>query len=69
MRPEKVKEKAAEIIEQGQRPSVIQLSQELGYNPTDVHRCLNILEKRNEVETYTQEALGQKNRLVGIKRN
>ena len=68
MRPEKVKEKAQELIDQGQKPSAVLLAQELEYNPSDIHRCLNILERRNEVETYTQEALGQKNRLVGIKR-
>ena len=68
MRPEKVKQKARELIDEGQKPSAILLAQQLEFAPSDVHRCLNILERRGEVETYTKEALGAKHRLVGVNR-
>lgn len=57
------------MIEKGQKPSATLLAQELNFAQTDVHRCLNILEQRGEVETYTKEALGTKHRLVGVNRN
>lgn len=68
MREKKLKQKASEMIEDGQKPSATLLAEELDYSSPDVHRCLNILEKKGEVETYTKEVLGQKHRMVGVKR-
>lgn len=68
MRSEKVKEKAQEIIKEGNKPSARVLSDQLGFSEPDVHRCLNSLEKKGEIQTYTKEVFGQKHRLVGVKR-
>lgn len=68
MRHEKVKQKAREIIDEGRKPSAEALSHELDYSIPDIHRCLNSLEKNGEVETYTREVLGQKKRMIGVKR-
>jgi len=68
MRKERVKEKAREIVEDGKKPSATLLAEELGYTLPDVHRCLNSLEKQGEIETYTKEVFGSRNRLVGVKR-
>ena len=68
MRSEKVKEKAQEIIREGNKPSVRLVSEELGFSQPDVHRCLNSLEKKGEVKTYTKEVFGQKHRLIGVNR-
>jgi DNA-binding IclR family transcriptional regulator len=64
----RVKERASEMIEEGQKPSAERISQETGMSIHDVHRCLNHLERNGEVETYTKESLGQKMRMIGIKR-
>lgn len=55
-------------MDSGSRPSTELLAQELGFPEADVHRCLNVLERRGEVRTYTQEVLGVKHRLVGVNR-
>lgn len=68
MRVEKVKQKAIDIVENGEKPSVTRLSRELGFHESDVHRCLNSLEKQGEVKTYTREVLGQKHRMIGVNR-
>ena len=68
MRSEKVKEKAREIIKEGNKPSAKILAEKLGFSEPDVHRCLNSLEKKGEVQTYKKEVFGQKHRLVGVKR-
>jgi DNA-binding MarR family transcriptional regulator len=68
MRTEKVKEKAQDIIKEGNKPSAKVLSDQLGYSEPDVHRCLNSLEKKGEIETYTKEVFGRRHRLIGVKR-
>lgn len=68
MRTEKVKQKAQQIIKQGKKPSARLVSDHLGFSEPDVHRCLNALEKKGEVQTYTKEVFGQKHRLIGVKR-
>ena len=68
-RAEKVRKKAEEIIENGERPSATRISQELEFGAPDVHRCLNYLEKNKEVETYRRKVLGKDYRMVGVKRN
>lgn len=68
MRTEKLKEKAEELIEEGRKPSVQLLRQELNWVEEDVHSCLNALEKKGEVKTYTKKFLGRKIRLVSVKR-
>lgn len=68
MRKQKVLETARDLIEEGRKPSVEALSEELGFHPADVHRCLNALEKEKKVETYSREVLGNKVRMVGVKR-
>lgn len=68
-REEKVKDKAREKIEDGRRPSARLIAEELGWSEPDVHRCLNILESRNEVQSYRKEVMkGEKMRMVGLKR-
>lgn len=69
MRSEKVKEKAQEIIQEGNKPSAKILAEKLDFSEPDVHRCLNSLEKKGEVQTYKKEVFGQKHRLVGVKRS
>jgi DNA-binding MarR family transcriptional regulator len=68
MRTEKVKEKAQDIIKEGNKPSAKVLSDQLGYSEPDVHRCLNSLEKKGEIETYTKQVFGRRHRLIGVKR-
>lgn len=68
MRAEKVKQKAREIVDQGRKPSALLLAEELEFTEPDVHRCLNSLEKKGEVETYSKEVFGRKHRMVGVKR-
>jgi DNA-binding transcriptional regulator YhcF (GntR family) len=68
-RQRKVKQKAREVIENGKRPSARLLAEELEWSEADVHRCLNILEKRGEVESYRKEVMkGKKMRMVGLNR-
>lgn len=68
MRPEKVKEQAQKIIREGNKPSARLIAEKLDFTEPDVHRCLNSLEKKGEVQTYKKEVFGQKHRLVGVKR-
>lgn len=68
MRAEKVKQKAREIVDQGRKPSALLLAEELEFTEPDIHRCLNSLEKKGEVETYSKEVFGRKHRMVGVKR-
>lgn len=68
MRKEKVLEAAKELIDRGEKPSVEKISAELEFHPSDVHRCLNALEKQKKVETYSREVFGNKMRYVGVKR-
>jgi DNA-binding Lrp family transcriptional regulator len=68
MRSEKVKQMAQQIIKDGNKPSARVISDQLGFSEPDVHRCLNSLEKKGEVKTYTKEVFGQKHRLVGVNR-
>lgn len=67
-RKQKVLETAEELIEDGRKPSAKAVSQELSWAEEDVHRCLNLLEKKGEVETYPREALGMKMRMVSVYR-
>lgn len=67
-RQEKVKQKSKELIDQGIKPSATTIAQELQWTTNDVHRCLNILEKNQEIQTYTKEVFGAKNRFVSVKR-
>ncbi len=68
-RATKVRKKAEEIIEKGEKPSATRISQELEFGTPDVHRCLNYLEKNKEIETYRRKVLGKDYRMVGVKRN
>lgn len=68
MRKQEVLQKARETIEEGRKPSVESLSSELEYHPAGIHRCLNALEKEDQVETYSREVLGRKIRMVAVKR-
>jgi len=67
-RKQKVKACLKEIIEAGRRPSAALLAEELSWPQEDVHRCLNVLEKEKELETYKKEVLGQRFRMVALKR-
>lgn len=68
-RAEKVASKARELVEQGEKPSASRLSRELEIHESDVHRCLNVLERDGDVETYTREVFGTKHRMVGVNRD
>lgn len=67
-RPEELRKQIEKVIEQGDRPSVELLAENLGWIKEDVHSCLNTLEKRGEVKTYVKEIWGRKIRLVALKR-
>lgn len=67
-RAENVKNKAKELIDEGNKPSAVRIAQETGYTIQDIHRCLNYLETKNEVQTYTKEIFGSKQRMVGVNR-
>lgn len=67
-RKEQVLEAAKKMVSEGEKPSVQKISSELDFHPADVHRCLNALEKDKQVETYSKEVLGNRMRLVGVKR-
>jgi Mn-dependent DtxR family transcriptional regulator len=67
-RKQKVLETAEKLIQQGKKPSAKAVSQELSWAEEDVHRCLNLLEKSGEVETYPREALGMRMRMVSVYR-
>lgn len=67
-RARKVKKEAKNLINDGQKPSVTTVAERLGYTEDDVHRCLNLLERQGEVQTYTKEVLGMKHRMIGVNR-
>ena len=67
-RKNQVLDKCQEIVEEGRKPSVGAISQELSWVEEDVHRLLNILEKEDKVETYNREVLGRKRRIVSVYR-
>jgi Mn-dependent DtxR family transcriptional regulator len=67
-REQQVLEKVREKVDEGGKPSAGAVSQELDWSEEDVHRCLNILEKKGEIETYTREVLGKKMRMVSVYR-
>ena len=67
-REEKLKKVLGEQIERKRRPSIELLSEELGWPVQDVHRVVNSLEKKKEVESYPKEVLNSKVRMVSLKR-
>ena len=67
-REEKLKKVLGEQIERKRRPSIELLSEELGWPVQDVHRVVNSLEKKKEVESYSKEVLNSKVRMVSLKR-
>jgi len=67
-REEELRQKIAEIVGKGNKPSAAHLSRELGWSQNDVHRCLNILERNDRVVTYRKSAFGKDMRLAGLKR-
>jgi len=67
-RKKQLLEKCSEIIEEGRKPTVKGLKQDLSWMEQDVHRILNALERDGEIETYTREVLGEKRRMVSIYR-
>lgn len=67
-RADKLKEESERIISESERPSASRLAEELEWSEEDVHSCLNVLEKKGEIETYVKEFLGRKMRLVSLKR-
>jgi len=61
-------EKCEEIMEEGRKPSVGALQEELSWMEQDIHRLLNALEKNGQIETYSRNILGEKKRLVSVYR-
>lgn len=68
MRPEKLENEIKAVIDGGDKPSAERLAEEMGWPESDVHRCLNILEKRGRVNTYSKEVIGSKMRMVALRR-
>ncbi len=67
-RPEELRNQIEKVIEQGDRPSVDLLAENMDWVEEDVHSCLNTLEKRGEVKTYVKEIWSRKIRFVALKR-
>ncbi|MFB6203764.1 MAG: hypothetical protein ABEK01_04715 [Candidatus Nanohaloarchaea archaeon] len=67
-REEELVREVSSIIESGDRPHVELLAERMSWTDQDVHRVLNILEKKDEVFTYPEEFLDEKKRMVGLKR-
>ncbi|MFB6192674.1 MAG: hypothetical protein ABEK00_00310 [Candidatus Nanohaloarchaea archaeon] len=67
-RREKVLEEAQKLVDDGRKPSARVISRKLDWPENDIHRCLNSLEKKGEIETYTRSFRGDKHRFIGIKR-
>lgn len=65
-RKKQVLRQAEKLIEDGKKPSAALISQELSWAEEDIHRCLNLLEKDGEIETYTRNALGKRMRMVSV---
>lgn len=57
-----------ELIDEGSKPSAAHLARHLDWPLQDIHRCLNILERKDRVFTYKKNAFGRDMRLAGIKR-
>jgi len=55
-------------MEEGRKPSVGALQEELSWMEQDIHRLLNALEKNGQIETYSRNILGEKKRLVSVYR-
>lgn len=68
MTKQKVLEAAQELVEKGEKPSAQKISAEIDIHPSNVHRFLNALEKEKKVETYSREVLGNRMRMVGVRR-
>lgn len=67
-RKQELLEKCREQVEDGTKPSVQKLSQQLSWIEEDVHRLLNALEKDGKIETYTREVFGKRRRFVSVYR-
>jgi predicted transcriptional regulator len=65
-RKEQVLDAAEKMIGDGEKPSVRRISEELSWAEEDVHRCLNLLEKNGEVETYPRQVFGKRMRMVSL---
>jgi hypothetical protein len=68
-RSNQILELSENMIEDGQKPSATALAEKLSWSDEDVHRCLNILEKNGEIETYAKNILGKRLRMVSVYRN
>lgn len=66
MRKDEIYHSSMQILKEGRKPSVSQLSEETGFPVQDVHRCLNVLEKEGRIKTYSREVLGRKLRMVSV---
>lgn len=68
-RVDELRDLVEELIDEGRRPSARLLAEELGWSGADVHRCLNVLEKEGEIESYRKEVMeGEEMRMVGLYR-
>ena len=67
-RPEKVLEKTKEIISEGEKASAKKISQEMNWMEQDIHRCLNILEKKGKIKTDSKKLMGKKMRIIEVYR-
>lgn len=55
-----VKEAIEGMIDEGEKPCALKIAEKLDYTVDDVHRCLNYLERENDIESYTR-SLGERN--------
>jgi DNA-binding IclR family transcriptional regulator len=57
---------AKNIVSKNRTPTARHLSKNLDFPQSDVHLCLNQLEKNGDIKTRTKKGLSQKNRVVEI---
>jgi len=67
-REEEVLQVLNKTISSGSKPTAQSVARELGWKKQDVHRCLNILEKKGEIVSYSKNVLGFEKRMIGVKR-
>lgn len=68
-RQDKLREEIQDIIDDGERPSARLLADQMNWSEADIHRCLNILERKGEIKSYRKEVMkGKKMRMVGLRR-
>lgn len=63
-----VKEKARELISEGEKPSARRIAGELEMHESNIHRCLNYLERNSEIRTSSKKVFGTHHRMISVYR-